>query len=62
MKGWRAARFETASLQMTKHSASVMRSALGGALLLGMGGTGFAQGDRILPPMPVGQARRAGMP
>ena len=46
-------------MAMSKHSKSFARVALGGMLLFGAAGTGLAQPDRLVPPMPVGgQPRR----
>jgi lytic murein transglycosylase len=41
--------------RMSKHSITAVRWTLAGALLLGAADLGLAQGDRILPPMPVGR-------
>ena len=43
---------------MLKHSASMGLVALAGALLLGAAGPASAQGDRVLPPLPVGKTAR----
>src|SRR6188474_1150808 len=41
--------------RMSKHSIAAVRWTLAGALLLGAADLGLAQGDRVLPPMPVGR-------
>jgi membrane-bound lytic murein transglycosylase B len=43
---------------MLKLSASMGLAALAGALLLGATGPASAQGDRVLPPLPVGKTAR----
>jgi lytic murein transglycosylase len=43
---------------MPKHSASMGLVALAGALLLSAAGPASAQGDRVLPPLPVGKTAR----
>jgi len=52
MTGGRATRLRPATVQRAKRSARAM---IGGALLFGAAGAGFAQGDRMVPPMPVGR-------
>jgi membrane-bound lytic murein transglycosylase B len=52
MTGGRATRLRPATVQRAKLSA---RAVISGALLFGAAGVGFAQGDRMVPPMPVGR-------
>lgn len=53
MKVCGLARLRSVNMQM--RCVSMVRLALGGVLLLGAADPGLAQGDRILPPMPVGK-------
>jgi membrane-bound lytic murein transglycosylase B len=56
MKDWRAASWGPANLQMSKPIASFAGLMLGGVLLLGAAGSGFAQPERLPPPIPVGRS------
>ena len=56
MKDWRAASWGPANLQTSKPIASFAGLMLGGVLLLGAAGSGFAQPERLPPPMPVGRS------